>query len=377
MATIGVGRAIPIFPPAAMQTSMFSNSLVIDADGEEIAFKYFPSSTSPITDVDLNVDTVGTPTGINLRIRVESDNADAPSGTILGATNGAITASFNVAADGFTGLKALGESTGNLTVNVPVWIILYRHDGNSLSGTNYFAFRGSSVNHPYVGFARVRLYTGGNWATAPTVSRLGYVLKHADGNYDGMPYLTSLANPTAATDLFGTYRHGVRIKVGSQTLISGFWWYPTKTGSPNSLVAAVFEGSVLKYSNTILAADIVTTVWMPVYFSSPVLLAADTNLYIILGQEDDLGGGVLGDDGGDESNDYDTRMSTMSATYREAGLASDMAFVYGANDDPAALTVSNTDIPLIIPMICDPATDLDQAAGGGGGFPILGGSVVR
>jgi len=115
---------------------------------------------------------------------------------------------------------------------------------------------------------------------------------------------------------------------------------------------------------------------MPVWFSSPVLLAADTNLYIVLGQEADAGGGVLGTDGGDDSNDYDSRVVAVSSTYRSAALPADVAFVYGTGDDPTAYTVSNTDIPYIIPIISDPATDLDQAAAGGG-FPILGGSVVR
>jgi len=375
-----IGRQIFLGGAAIIGSSTVSatGALVMDADGEELAIKYFPQTTSPITDVDLSVNVVGDPTGINLRIRVESDNADAPSGTILGATNNAISASFNHAADGFTGLKALGESTGNLTVNVPVWLILYRFDGASLSGTNYFTFQGANttvaINFEAI---RNRVYTAGSWTgTTAVLQRCGYVVKHLDDTYDGVPQISSLGSPSAATDIHSNYRHGIRLKSGSQIKLIGFLWYPTKTGSPNALVAAVFEGSALKHSNTILAANIITTVWMPVWFSSPVLLAADTNLYIVLGQEADAGGGVLGTDGGDDSNDYDSRVVAVSSTYRSAALPADVAFVYGTGDDPTAYTVSNTDIPYIIPIISDPATDLDQAAAGGG-FPILGGSVVR
>jgi hypothetical protein len=343
-----------------------SSTNVMDADDEKLGFKYYPQLASAIAQIDINVEVTGDLTGILFRICVEGDNANSPSGTILGATANAITPEFAISTDGFTGLQALAETVSAL--NIPVWIILYRSSGNNLSGSNYLSFRGvTSAENMMLANVQHKLYTASAWGGL-LPRRMGFVVKLADNSYHGLPLASGNASPTVATDIYGTYRHGFRMKCGSQFMVTGFHWYATKAGSPNALVAQVYEGTTLKYSETILASSIVTGLWMQIAFSSPALLAADTNCYLILRQASD---------GGSDSADYDSRVATFSATYRSAVMSPDMAFVYGAGDDPTALSVSDTDLPYIIPVISDPATDLDQAAGGGGGLPILGGSVVR
>jgi hypothetical protein len=54
-------------------------------------------------------------------------------------------------------------------------------------------------------------------------------------------------------------------------------------------------------------------------------------------------------------------------------------YVYGTGDDPSAYTVDWSGFwPICVPAITSPATDFDEAAGGGsGGGPLIGGRLVR
>ena len=345
--------------------SLATSTVVMDANTEEASIRYIPTSSSPMLRIALNVEVTGDLTGVKFRIRVEGDDGAAspsPNATVLGATANAITPEFEITADGLTSLQELAETCG--VINVPCHIILYRSSGVSLDSTHTIGLRGCDSDQASVVYhQRAKLYTG-TWGTA-TGRRVGYVVQRSDATYDGLPIIAGIQSPTSATDIHSNYRHGLRFKTGSQIRCPGVLWYPTKTGSPNRLIIAVFEGATLKYSQAIPAASIVSSIWTPFAFSSPVLLAADTNLYIVLGQEADAGGGVLGTDGGDDSNDYDSRVHTFSATYRNVIMPPDWAFVYGTGNDPTSYTVSNTEYPMLIPMIVDPATDLDQAAGGG------------
>lgn len=357
--TYGFNNALWLTSPflfGAGFTIYNSGTILMSADGQEIAIKYFPQGASPVTAVDMNIGVTGTVTGINFKYRVESDNNDMPSGTVLGAA----TPEFaGPAASGFTGERTLATDTGNLTINVPMWLIMSRSSGGSLSGSNYVSMRGFAGAN--ISLVRMRQYNGSNWTTTlPATTRGAVVVKHADGSYCGIPYTSSgLVSPVSAPDIYGSNRQGVRLKSGSQIRIPGVLLYQAKSNSPVDQVISVYEGSTLKYSETLPMSSIVSSTWQPAWFSSPSLLAADANIYIILSQS---GGG------GSDTNDYDLRVMTFSPAYLAASQAPDIAFVYGTSSDPTALTVSNTEIPSIIPFILDPALDLDMSAAGGGGI---------
>ena len=360
--TISPAAALRLWSSPALQAQSFNNAtgMVLDADNKMLAFKYFPPTTSPITDIDVCLHVNGTVTDTNFKLRVESNNADAPSGTILGTTNNAITAEFaGLAADGLTGLKTLVENTGNLTLNTPVWVVLARSSGGSLSASEYVQWRGTFGVSQFASADRLRHYNGTNWTTTAAVtSALIFIVKHLDGTVVGLPLTTATANTTAA-DIYGTNRQGVRLKSGSKLSIPGVLLNITKTGAPADLVVAVYEGSTLKYSETISVALPISQVWTPVYFSSPVPLAADANIYIVLSQAAD---------GGSDAADYDCRVyPSISADYISALLPADMRFVYGTGNDPTAYTISNTELPIsIVPLIADTAVDFDCAVAGSG-----------
>lgn len=361
---ITLARCIHIGPSGAFPISAANASnMIMDADTEKIAYKYIPGTTSAITDIDLAIVIAGTVSDTNFQIEVQTDDADKPSGTVLGAA----TAEFaGPASGGFIGLKSLVTNTGNLTVNTPVWIVLYRSSGESLSATDSVGARiyNNSLTTYYCGFNRGRHHNGTDWTTtAVTSAGLVIVVKHADGSYAGNISNSSVGNSSAA-DIYSTNKQGIRMKFGSQIIIRGVTYQLAKAGAPNDLTFTVYEGSVSKYSDTILASSIVTGIANNMYFTSPVLLASNTNIYIILSQA-----GVA------DTDDYDIRVLTVGSTYLEAAENADFRFVYGTNSDPTLLTVSTTELPILTPLIDNPVVDLDEAAGGAGA--LLGGKLIR
>ena len=328
-------------------------NLTMDADTEKLAVKYYPATTSPITDIDLYLTPTGTVTGVNFKIQVETNGADIPSDTVLGAA----TPEFaGPSAGAFIGLKTLATNSGNLTINTPVWIVLLRSSGASLDASNYIrmARMGTSMEYP-----RARHYNGTNWTTTSvTVYSACLVIKHADGTYVGMPINANSVNPTNGGTIYGTNRNGIKIKFGSKVFLRGIQVFLYRLGTPNSLVVSVFEGSTLKYSETILQTSILSSIGIPIYFTSPVLLASNTDIYIILKQESD---------GGSSSNYYRSFVYDIaSANYIECLCSPNLRFIYGTGDDPTLYNIETTEIPNINPIIDDPAIDLDEGAVGGG-----------
>lgn len=348
-------RAIRAFNPAVIVANNPSviTGMIADADGEMVASKYWPPTTSPITAIDYFLTIVGDGSTVNLAFEVQADTADAPNATVLGAATAAFA---GPATSNWTGAQGLVTDTGALVLGVPVWIVAKRISGASLSGALSFQLNGSTGILPRLtGFERIRHYNGANWTTtALTEQSIRLVVTHADGTIVGFPVTGNAAAPSGVTDIFGTNRQGIRLKYGAQYKIPGVGLFLTKAGSPADLVFEVYAGAVLQYSQTILAASIVSNVWFPCYFTSPIVLPANTNLYIVLKQAGD---------GGTDAADYDMSGYPITSGYVSAMLPPDCRFVSGTGNDPTVLTVSTTFVPRIFPMIDDPAVELDEASG--------------
>lgn len=351
-------RAQLFGPLPALGNISASTGMVLDASTEMIAIKYHPATTSPITDVDIAVALTGTsPTFV---VGIYADAADVPD-TATPTQLGTDTPGFTWAATGFSGLKTFGSNSGNLTLNQPVWIVI-KYSSGTIDGSNNIQLRNYSSGGsaaPLVGLdMRQRHHNGTNWTTTtPFTSIACLVVKHQDGTYAGMP-MTANKAVSAANDIFvnaGTVQvQGIRFKSGSQVKVVGVYVSLTKAGTPNDLVITVYEGDTSKYSATVVAAYVITAsaTGNVYWFASPILLAADTNLYIILSQTGTSG-----------SNDYDVNVCTFNATYIDAILPADYRFVHGNGTTPSGLTVSTTEFPLMWPVITDAAADLDMAGG--------------
>ena len=95
----------------------------------------------------------------------------------------------------------------------------------------------------------------------------------------------------------------------------------------------------------------------PIFFSSPILLASNTDIYIVLSQTGD---------GGSSSNYYRVSVYDIVSAYIETIYSPDTRFIYGTGDNPTTHTIETTEVVLITPIFDDPAIDLDEGAGGGG-----------
>lgn len=323
----------------------------IDGDAEQFAIKFYPTTTSAITHVDLDVN-VNSPTGVLWVAEIQSDSSDAPSGSVLGAA----TAEFAISADGFQGSQALGSNTGALTLNTPYWLVFRRSSGTSLSAS-VWAQPSRVFTQSVFGSEKMRHYNGADWTTTTAVVGVGsYALTHASGALTGFP-VTSLYATSAEADIFGTNRQALRIRVGSQTVVRGVRYRMTKTGSPSDLVAAIYEGATQKATQTIPAGHIVGNVAGSVLFASPPTIAAAADLSIVFRQAAD---------GGDNSNDYNVRTASIHAAHISALVPTHWRFTVGTGDDPTAYTAQTDEFPYIFPIVTDPSVDFIESAGGGG-----------
>lgn len=361
--TLGTAAALP---PIAVDPWLWQNtsvaalgSHIIDAAGEKLAFRYMPQTTSPIDAVNFMFNVVGAPG--NLKAGVFNEASLAPGSTQYGGH----TAGFGCSDEAWTTMVGLGSNTGNLTLGVPLWIVV-EIDSGTFDGSNYVQTLANAAYNANNGCKFMARYYTTSWMS-PSYSVPCFVVRHVDGTIGGgCIQSTAGAAVQGATDIFGSNRQGIRFRVGSKQTVRGFGLVANKAGSPSALVATLYEGAVSKQSVTIPAANISTSI--PVWFSfpSPAALSADADIYLVLSQD---GGG------GSDTADYDLVGRTYEAALHAAAFPSRYAYVYGTNSDPTALTAATGFCAGLWPLIGDAEADLDCAAGGGGG-PLVGSSAL-
>lgn len=296
-----------------------STNLVMDADNKRIAIAFFVTQTMSISDVDLNLAVTGTLTGINFRIRIESDGGSVPSGTVLGATGNAITPSFTVSATGFQGLKTLSQPTGDIAPNTLIWIVLYRQDGNSLSGSNSIASRGPNAFQA----ASALIFNGTSYTGGFSPSRSGHILRSTAGELFGNPWA---ANFSTFTTIIGSTVAGIKYRATSKNVIRGVAFNLQRNSSPGNVTVNVYQNSTLKRSVSVSGP--VNFVTKEAYFD-PVEIDAHSDVYITLANPAGSG-------------NYVTFGAHYDTTYKNAIFSNDTAYVYGTSTDPTALSVSNS-----------------------------------
>lgn len=347
-------RAVAFAPPGVFPNTYsftLGSGMVLDGVTKRLGYKFIMGQSDTITHVDFFLSITGVPASVQLTAEIQTDSSDTPSGTPVGTA----TAAFN-AATGWQGEQALGSSAA-LTVNTAYWLVVTVSTvGNLSAGTVLYQARhcGTTAEALFTG-SKVRNYNGADWTTVAALSAQGYaVLKSATKRY-GVPF-TAAESGSGQADIFGTNRQGLRIKFGVPTTIMGVVGRLAKTASPAALEVAVFEGSTEKQSASLAALHITTNTFFRVGFATPVELAADTNIYVVLRQLAN---------GGDGSNDYDLRTYPCNSAIISALYPADMRMVAGTGDDPTGYSVIETEAPILAPLIYDPAADQDESAGGG------------
>lgn len=343
-----------ILGPAAVQGGITvgnASNMFIQAATNRIGYKFYAQSASPIDAFDVIFTCVGSMTGITLRGHIETDASDAPSGTTVGTE----TSSFSAPANGvWKGLQTLAADTGALTINAPYWLVITDGGGTAPTASNYPLAKTSGV----LNGGRIKRFDGTSWGTANTGDGI-FVLRHTNGQYIGTPFSASQASST--TLLYSTTKEGVRFAVGSTATLRGVNFKLGITGSP----AGNFEIDLKTGSDTtpiatisIPLTSVLTGQTYTFSFATPQTLTAGQAYYLIAHQASD---------GGSASNYYMLYASALNSTYASAaGMGSgSTAFtrVSGTSTDPSALTVSQTSLPMLLPLIGSLSADL---SGGGG-----------
>ena len=340
--------AVPVRWQAAAAAGMS-----IQAATQRVAMKIYPPYTTAIDSCDVNLGTHGSTTGITLKMRFETDSADVPSGSVLGAASAAFAAP---ASAGWTGLQTLGANTGALTMNVPVWLVLVDGGGTVPTGTNYIQLLDLGTGGQLDGGSS-RAYNGSNWTTvsADLIDPV-FVCHDTAGRYIGYP-VTSNGGSVSARQVFSTNRTGIRFKLGVGAQIYGMTDNLVVTGSPTSLDYTLYAGSTALGTVTVAAASILSTQHQAFYFSSPVAAPGGVDLYLIRHQTGN---------GGDGSNYYaPLTFMKPNVIYLSAFANGDFAQVYGTNTDPTLLTVDTSEYPqYVAPLLSNPTSSLVNSGAG-------------
>lgn len=350
-------------------------SHVLDASTEKLAWSFVARETTEITAVNAYLRGVGAPSA-DIILSIQSDNANKPSGTVLGATNNAKSAAFAFApgaAYAWTGEQALSETTGALTINTRYWLVMeISGTPTLLDGSNYYqtCMKGSGLA-VRSDAASVGYYTGGAWTVGSY--QASFVLKRGAGVYTGLPTPQAVVyrgtnNIWCDSDTSVDWRQGIRYKVGVQHYCAGIRVYIDYVGTPpEGLIFDLFEESTLKQSTVEIEPALVAygdTGVAFFQFSSFVLLSANTNIYIIGRQATSTGGAA--------ANSYAIPCIDVSDNnYAQCLVDPDMnfAFVHGSGSDPTSFTVEDAQyVPFMIPCITNIVDDLTCPAGGGGSW---------
>lgn len=365
MGTARMGNIIQMLSTGAKATTVTSTTATrIDAATERVAASFVAGTTSPIAAVAVALNFSGNTSTVILRVGIQADSGNAPDGTYLGSADALFNGQNN------TGIQWLARqtlmdaathgtptNTGNIVIGRKYWVVVDVSSDPApavLTGTPYIELRRDAA------FAQchIALYTG-TWA----VQTYGgiFVAQHADASFTGLPISMTNQPHGAALDIYVntgvSQRQGLRFKVGAQCMVLGAEVILNKTGTPGNLTLRLYEGATEKAASpAIPVAEVVDDAWCPVLLTTPILCAADTNLYLVLEQ-----------DGTSDSHDYDVRGTTYPTAYVTAiEPGADWRFVYGTGSDPTAYTVDSSGFsPRIVPLIADMSTDFDQAATGG------------
>lgn len=319
----------------------------LDASTEMVAWKFWPTRTSSITHVDAHASVTGTSPSFTLEI--QTDSADAPSGTTVGSA----TSAFSWTSTGFAGEQALGGAA-SVTVNTPYWLVC-KYSSGTIDASNLIKLATTGTGwRPNQ--EKLRHHNGTNWTTTASVNAPGLIILKDASGYMGYPLTAALAR-SAQTDIFGTNRQGIQFTSDTRTKVQGVAFKITKTASPSDLVITVYEGNTSKYSETITAANISSGADHTWYFNSPVYLAADVVNTIVLSQTAD---------GGNDSNDYDLQTWGIKNTYINALMPPECRFVAGTGNSPLSYSAVTTEIPYLIPLIDDINLDTSDTPSNGG-----------
>jgi hypothetical protein len=343
-------QGIPFFTNGYAQ-ALFTNATiattVLDSITRKVAYKFYPSDTTSIDSISVRLDAFLSPVA-NLKMSIQTDNSDAPSGTIMGDSTNAFA---GPAADGSTGMQGLKTRTGSFVINTPYWLVLEVSAATTLNRTNYWGFMKMFGTAAPGGFEKIRQYNGADWTTvAAQLNPILHTFKLRDGRYQGVNYATQARS--AVNDIYNANKQGISFVVNCRTVIPSIYAMVSKQTTPDTLIITIYKNDVSFLIQKVPSTS-VSTVAAKFAFSTPLIANKDTTYSIIFSQN-----------GTTSSANYDLYTCAIDSNEVNAILPQNYWFVYGTSATPSELTRTRSFIPMCTPMVWDVGVAFTQPATG-------------
>lgn len=341
-------NGIPLFPQGNNLSTFFTATALtvtyLDSITKKLAYKFVAADTVSIDSISIRFTVTGSPVA-NIKLSIQTDNSDAPSGTILGDSTDAFAAPTAL---GNTGMKALKTRTGSLVKNTPYWVVIEPSAVTTLNSTNYLQL----TRMPVACFEKIRTYNGADWTTvtAQTYS-CHLIFKLRTGTVTGYQFAAQAR--TASNNIYDTLRQGIKFRVGAKVEISKVFFVIHKQTTPNSLILKCYKNSTLLSTDSLAAGLVTAAANHSIVLTTPFIANPDTNYYAIFSQT-----------GTSDAAYYDIFVATCDSNLASAVMSDSTAFVFGSGNDPTALTVTRGQIPLMCPLFNNIQYSLTTAACG-------------
>lgn len=346
--------------PLDFTSEIIPSYTILDSDGEKTGAVFQIPETGSLTKVLIPIRSVTTQDAdMSFRIETVSGTDGTPSGSLIDAN---AYGSFNSGAtQGFV------ECTLNAAVSVTKGDVVAFVV--ALTGACNVTI-GDRIAYHYTTFPYVLAYTTGSWAKMyyqPTYALYidGAWYSSSPGSVIGLQGTTENFAQAAGVNK----ERGILINlpfkarlVGVKACIAAgatedykFMLYSTPTGSPSAVLTGGDVDAAMRYNTT-------TAYSITYLFPSSYELAINTD-YVLCVQVTTTGS-------------IDLSIMSFSDTYASLSFGGSNYYMYGRD---ALGTTSFTATATKLPQMCALIDQLDDGAGtgGGGGLPIVGGSLVR
>lgn len=279
-------------------------SMAMDNANNRLAIGFTVPSAKTINTFMLYASGVtGTITGAQQNAALRTDSSGAPSGSDTEAVNlssAPTSSSWNTWTGFTTALSAntqywivIKNTNGTPASNYPSWQVL--HSGTLPSGLPSGFSQGSIFGY----LAKYSTDGGSSWGSGGNSYRpaAGFRIGFSDGSYIGLPIDNTDIDSTDT--VYGTRELGVMFTWPSTAPtinISRVGFFTEKAGTPGALRFRIYTGaspSLAGTSSTFPAANITGGSWSFAHFTSPVAIAPNTVVRVVMGV---VSGGGSGDD---------------------------------------------------------------------------------
>lgn len=264
-------------PPMVVNAATASNSVIIDADGEALAYIFDAQSTDTLTKIGFLTGTVTTGGTIDVRVETVDAATGFPTGTLWGTTTNYVHTLAN--SDDNVYVEVTLTSGASLTRGDMFAVVFKRPSGGALNGQLRFI-----TGLSYQAFPSTNIYTAGAWSAYSGNNSPACSLYFSTGGYSTMKGVNGHVALIFSSNVTVTFNnvstpdvYGNRFSVPFDCKAAGIWVLADFDGDADLKLYGSDGVTVLaSVSNTALTPAIASSGVNYRFFSSDVSLSANT-----------------------------------------------------------------------------------------------------